>query len=107
MLVARLDSLVGRWDFNVDVDGRATPGELWLFRRGGELTGTISPSGQSTLPVRSLTMRGDSAHMIVDTPEGAVTFGGAVQPDRAAMTGIVIYHQGQRLPMTATKRRTG
>jgi hypothetical protein len=45
--------------------------------------------------------------MIVDTPEGAVTFDGAVQRDRAGMSGIVIYHQGQRLPMTATKRPPG
>jgi hypothetical protein len=106
-LVARLDSLAGRWDFSVDVDGQRSAGELWLFRRGGELTGTISPAGMNTLPVRALTLRGDSAHMTVDTPEGPVTFDGSVQRDRAGMSGIVIYHQGQRLPMTATKRRTG
>ena len=101
---AVLDSLVGRWDFSVDLGTRQTPGELWLFRRGGELTGTLAPTGTNTLPVRALTLRGDSAHMMVDTPEGPVTFDGIVTGSRSSMLGLVTYHKGQRFPMTATKR---
>ena len=99
-----LDTLAGRWDFTVDLGARQTPGELWLFRRGGELTGTLAPTGTNTLPVRSLIVRGDSAHMIVDTPEGPVTFDGAVAASRTGMRGVVTYHHGQRFPMTATRR---
>jgi hypothetical protein len=101
---AALDSLAGRWDFSVDLGARQTPGELWLFRRGAELTGTLAPAGTNTLPVRALTMRADSAHLTVDTPEGPVTFAGVVTDSRSAMRGIVTYHHGQRFPMTATKR---
>ncbi len=101
---ARLDSLAGRWDFRVDLGARQTPGELWLFRRGAELTGTLAPAGTNTLPVRALVLRGDSAHMTVDTPEGPVTFDGAVQAGWTGMRGVVTYHGGQRFPMTATKR---
>jgi hypothetical protein len=101
---ARLDSLAGRWDFSVDVGTRQTPGELWLFRRGSELIGTLAPTGTNTLPVRALVLRGDSTHLVVDTPEGPVLFDGVVAAGHASMRGIVTYHQGQRYPMTATKR---
>src|SRR5215213_3050632 len=91
-----LDSLAGRWDFSVDLGTRETQGELWLFRRERELTGTLAPTGTNTLPVRSMTLRGDSAHMIVDTPEGPVTFDGMVAGTHSAMRGVVTYHKGQR-----------
>ena len=103
---AALDSLAGRWDFSVDLGSRQTPGEIWLFRRGEALTGTLAPTGTNTLPVRALTLRGDSAHMVVDTPEGPVTFDGVVADSGSTMRGVVTYHQGQRFPMTATKRPT-
>ena len=61
--------LAGRWDFNVDLGTRTTPGVLWLFVRGGEYTGTLSPQGTNTLPVRSLVVRRDQVVMTVDTPE--------------------------------------
>jgi hypothetical protein len=99
-----LDSLVGRWDFSVDLGTRRTPGELWIFRRGEDLIGTLAPTGTNTLPVRALVLRGDSAHMAVDTPEGPVTFDGVVDGSRTSLRGVVTYHQGQRYPMTAAKR---
>ena len=100
-------NLAGRWDFSVELGTRTTPGVLWLFVRGGEYTGTLSPQGTNTLPVRSLVVRRDQVVMTVDTPEGPVTFDGTIGDAGAAMQGIVTYHQGVRYPLTARRRPTG
>ncbi|MBC7898015.1 MAG: hypothetical protein H7066_21515 [Cytophagaceae bacterium] len=99
--------LAGRWDFSVDLGTRTTPGVLWLFLRGGEYTGTLSPQGTNALPVRSLVLRRDQVAMTVDTPEGPVTFDGTIGESGAAMQGIVTYHQGVRYPLTARRRPSG
>ena len=99
--------LAGRWDFSVDLGTRTTPGVLWLFLRGGEYTGTLSPQGTNSLPVRSLVVRRDQVAMTVDTPEGPVTFDGTIGDAGAAMQGIVTYHQGVRYPLTARRRPNG
>lgn len=38
------------------------------------MTGTLTPSGTNTLPVRALTLRGRQVDLTVDTPEEPVTF---------------------------------
>ena len=45
--------------------------------------------------------------MTVDTPEGPVTFAGTLGADGASMQGTLTYHQGQLLPMQATRRKAG
>ncbi len=96
----------GRWDFHIDLGQRTTPGEFWLWRRGRVYTGTLTPRGTNTLPIRELVQRGLHVDLIVDTPDGPVTVTGAVRPDGASLEGTVTYHQGQRYPMTATRRPT-
>lgn len=98
----------GRWDFSVDVGDQTARGEMWLFRRGGEtgseFTGTLTPAGTNTLPVRALRVAGQQVVMTVDSAEGAVVFEGTLAEDANFMAGTVIYHQGQRFPLTARKR---
>ena len=96
--------LSGYWDFGVDVGQRVTPGELTLGRSGDGYVGTLTPKGTNTLGVRSLKVDGKKIAMIVDTPEGVVTFDGTLGDDSASMTGTVTYHKGQQFPMTAKKR---
>jgi hypothetical protein len=98
-------NLSGRWDFRVVLGERSTPGELWLFGRGGQYTGTLTPAGTNTLPVRSLILRQTTIAMTIDTPDGPVTFAGVVNDAGTTMQGIVTYHQGQRYPLEAKRRQ--
>ncbi len=98
----------GRWDFSVDIGNQTARGEMWLFKRGGEMgsefTGTLTPAGTNTLPVRALEVAGRQVAMTVDSAEGPVVFEGTLAEDANFMVGTVIYHQGQRFPLTARKR---
>jgi hypothetical protein len=94
----------GWWNFSVDVGGTTATGEMWLFRRDDGFTGTLTPRGTNTLPVRVLTVTGRDVRMTVDSAEGAVVFEGTLAGDARSMSGTVIYHQGQRFPLTAHKR---
>ena len=102
----------GRWDFSMNVGQRVSTGEVWLYRRGGDYTGTVTVRGTNALPVRSLTVRTPSAAtaaavaMTVDTPEGPVTFAGTLAPDGGAMQGTVTYHAGERFSFEARRRAT-
>ena len=96
--------LAGTWDFTVVTPSGETAGEMVLQREGAAYKGTITPAGTNTLTVRSLTLNGLNADMTVDTPEGPVTFNGRVTTDGKGMDGIVHYHGGQDLPLTARKR---
>lgn len=96
--------LSGAWDFTVIVNGGTTTGEMTLQRGDGGYTGSITPEGQGTLPVRSLTVAGQALEMTVETPEGPVVFNGTLSADQRTMDGIVHYHGGQDLPLTARKR---
>ena len=71
--------VTGRWDFRMETGpDRTARGELWLFARGEEFTGTATVQGRNALPVRVLTLRGERIAMTVDTPEGPVTFDGTL-----------------------------
>ena len=102
----------GRWDFRMDVGPRVTTGEVWLWRRGADYSGTVTVRGTNALPVRSLTVRAPAAAtapavaMTVDTPEGPVTFAGTLAPDGGAMQGTVTYHAGERFSFEARRRAT-
>jgi hypothetical protein len=102
--VVPVPDLSGTWGFSVDVGGRMTTGELVLLRQGGDYTGTITPQGTNTLQVRSLRLTGQQVDLLVDTPEGPVTFAGTLGEDARSMQGIVTYHGGQRFPMAVEKR---
>ena len=97
--------LSGAWDFDVDVGTRVTHGAFTLERRGdgygGELT---TDRGPNRLPVRSVTLARDSVAMVVESPDGIVTFRGVLAGGATAMSGMMAYHNGRLYPMTVRRR---
>lgn len=98
-------SLAGDWSFRVETgEGRATLGRLSLAPAPGGYAGTLTTTqGNNVLPVRSFTVDGATVRMIVDSPQGAVTFAGALADGARAFAGTVTYHDGRGYPLTATK----
>jgi hypothetical protein len=66
--------------------------------------GSLTPDSTNTLAIRTLTVDGDSVRMVVASREGDVRFNGRLTDNARTMEGIVEYHGGALLPMTATRR---
>lgn len=98
-------SLAGGWSFQIDTGGgRVTHGRLQLAPAAGGYAGTLTTNrGLNVLPVPSFTVLGADVRMRVESPQGAVTFAGALAPEARAFAGTVIYHDGRRFPLSATK----
>jgi hypothetical protein len=96
--------LQGIWDFNMRVGERTSPGFLALGPVEGGWAGSITMYLTNTLAIRSLTVNGDSVRMVVASREGDVRFLARLTNEGRTMEGIVEYHGGARLPMTATRR---
>ena len=102
---ASTQDVSGRWDFRITMGSERTArGEFWLFRRGEEFTGTLTVQDRNTLPIRTLTVRGEKVAMTVDTPEGAVTLDATLNPNGQSLQGTVTYHHGEKFPFSADKR---
>ena len=96
--------LQGLWDFTMRVGERTSPGFFALGPVEGGWAGSITMYLTNTLAIRTLTVEGDSVRMVVASREGDVVFRARLTDDARAMEGIVEYHGGARLPMTATRR---
>lgn len=96
--------LQGLWDFTMRVGERTSTGFFALGPVDGAWAGSLTPDSTNTLAIRVLTVHGDSVRMIVASREGDVPFHGRLTDDGRTMEGIVDYHGGARLPMTATRR---
>ena len=96
--------LQGLWDFTMRVGDRTSPGFFALGPVEGGWAGSITMYLTNTLAIRTLTVHGDSVRMVVASREGDVRFLGRLTDDGRTMEGIVEYHGGARLPMTATRR---
>lgn len=96
--------LQGLWDFAMRVGDRTSPGFFALGPVEGGWAGSLTLYLTNTLAIRVLTVDGDSVRMVVASPEGDVRFLGRLTDDGRTMEGIVEYHGGARLPMTATRR---
>ena len=71
---------------------------------GRGYTGTLTTNrGDNVLPVRTFTVAGRDVRMQVQSPQGAVTFGGTLAPGGRAFAGTVTYHDGRPFPLEATK----
>jgi hypothetical protein len=86
------------------VGERTSIGFFALGPLDGAWAGSLTPDSTNTLAIRVLTVHGDSVRMIVASREGDVPFHGRLTDGGRSMTGIVDYHGGARLPMTATRR---
>ena len=96
--------LQGLWDFTMRVGDRTSPGFFALGPAERGWAGSITMYLTNTLAIRELTVAGDSIRMVVASREGDVRFLARLTDDGRAMEGIVEYHGGARLPMTATRR---
>jgi hypothetical protein len=98
-------SLVGAWSFRIDTGaGRITHGRLNLTAAAQGYQGTLTTDrGDNVLPVRSFTVAGRDVRMHVESPQGAVTFAGALGPGARAFAGTVTYHDGRPFQLSATK----
>ena len=96
--------LQGLWDFTMRVGERSSPGFFALGPVEGGWAGSLTLYLTNTLAIRSLTVTGDSVRMVVASREGDVRFLARLTNDGRTMEGIVEYHGGARLPMTATRR---
>ena len=96
--------LQGLWDFTMRVGERTSTGFFALGPVERGWAGSLTPDSTNTLAIRLLTVVGDSVHMVVASREGDVPFHGRLTDNGRAMEGIVDYHGGVRVPMTATRR---
>jgi hypothetical protein len=102
--LAASPDLQGLWDFTMRVGARTSTGFFALGPVERGWAGSITPDSTNTLAIRVLTVDGDSVRMVVASREGDVLFRGRLSDDARTMEGIVDYHGGARLPMTATRR---
>jgi hypothetical protein len=96
--------LQGLWDFTMRVGERTSPGFFALGPVERGWAGSITMYLTNTLAIRAFTVDGDSVRMVVASREGDVRFLARLTDDGRTMQGIVDYHGGARLPMTATRR---
>jgi hypothetical protein len=96
--------LQGLWDFTMRVGERTSTGFFALGPVERGWAGSLTPDATNTLAIRVLTVDGDSVRMIVASREGDVRFQGRLTDEGRKMEGIVEYHGGALLPMTATRR---
>ena len=96
--------LQGLWDFTMLVGDRTSPGFFALGPVEQGWAGSLTLYLTNTLAIRLLTVDGDSVRMVVASREGDVQFHARLTDNGRTMEGIVHYHGGARLPMTATRR---
>ena len=96
--------LQGLWDFTMRVGDRTSPGFFALGPVEQGWAGSLTLYLTNTLAIRLLTVEGDSVRMVVASREGDVRFHARLTDNARTMEGIVHYHGGARLPMTATRR---
>ena len=98
-------SLAGDWVFEVQTGQNVTHGSMSLVENGPGYTGTLTTDqGNNVLPVRSLTLQGSDMNMLVESPNGNVTFKGALAADAQTFQGKVTYYNGQVFPMSGHRR---
>jgi hypothetical protein len=78
---------------------------MTLVADGASYTGTLkTDQGNNVLPVRSLTLQGSDMSMLVESPNGNVTFKGKLAADAQTFEGKVTYYNGQVFPMSGHRR---
>lgn len=98
-------ALEGGWVFNVNTGKHVAQGSMTLVADGSSYRGTLTTDqGSNVLTIRSLMLNGAEMQMIVDSPQGVVSFKGVLGSDARSFEGVVTYHSGQRFPMSGAKR---
>ena len=96
--------LSGLWRFDFSAS-RVTLGAMTLKADGEIYKGKlITNGGIEGLDVRSLTVNGQDMVMLVDSPNGAVTFRGKLDDGARSFRGTLTYHDGRNFPMSGVKQ---
>lgn len=97
--------LSGNWTFSVDVaPDRVTVGTIVLEPSDAGYKGALTTNqGENVLPVSRFTLAGDAIAMIVESPDGAVSFVGVLADGAQAFNGTVTYHNGSQYPLSASR----
>lgn len=95
----------GAWAFEVLTGPNSvTHGEMTLVVDGDGYRGTLTTDqGANVLTVRLLQLEGPDMRMLVESPNGPVTFEGILDPTGATFQGAVTYHTGQRFQMSGSR----
>jgi hypothetical protein len=102
---ATTPDLAGDWVFEVQTGKSVTHGAMTLVADRASYTGTLTTDqGNNVLPVRSLTLQGSDMNLLVESPNGNVTFKGTLSTDAQTFQGKVTYHNGQEFPMSGRRR---
>lgn len=101
---SEIPNLHGNWDFLMDVGGTPSFGLLSIGQIDGGYGGSLTPVRTAPVVLRSITVTGNSIHMVTASREGDVLFDGRLSTKGDRMCGTVTYHNGQTFPMMAQKR---
>ena len=97
--------LAGDWVFEVQTGQNVAHGAMTLLADGASYKGTLTTDqGNNVLPVRSLTLQGSDLSMLVESPNGNVTFKGTLAGDAQTFQGKVTYYNGQIYAMSGRRR---
>jgi hypothetical protein len=91
--------------FEAQTGENVAHGALTLVGDGASYRGTLTTDQtDNVLPVRSLTLQGSDLSMLVESPEGNITFKGTLAADAQTFQGKVTYYNGQVFPMSGRRR---
>ena len=97
--------LAGDWVFEAQTGETVAHGAMTLVADGAGYKGTLTTDQtDNVLPVRSLRLQGSELSMLVESPEGNVTFKGTLADDAQTFQGKVFYYDGQIFPMSGRRR---
>jgi hypothetical protein len=97
--------LSGLWRFDVQTGSRITVGAMTIRADGETYKGKlITNGGVEALDIRSLTLNGQDMVMLVDSPNGAVTFRGKIGDGARSFSGTMTYFNGRTFPMAGIKQ---
>ena len=97
-------NLHGHWDFLMVPRGTPSFGLMSIGFVGADYGGSLAPARTAPVVLRSITLTGNSIHMVVASREGDVLFDGRLSAEGDRMCGTVTYHGGRTFPMVAQKR---
>jgi hypothetical protein len=102
---AKTPDLAGDWVFEAQTGENVAHGAMTLVADGASYKGTLTTDQtDNVLLVRSLTLQGSALSMLVESPEGKITFKGTLGADAHTFQGKVTYFNGQTIPMSGRRR---
>ena len=97
-------NLHGNWDFLMVPRGTPSFGLMSIGFVGADYGGSLAPARTAPVVLRTISVTGNSIHMVVASREGDVRFDGRLSAKGDLMCGTVTYHGGETFPMVAQKR---